>query len=64
MRDDPDSIKPIGEMELMTVESAAEEILRIVKDAPSARNINLNGKKVPAELAKDLIMFGKTGSLY
>jgi len=59
MRDDPDNVKIFGEMELMTAENAAEEVLRIVEARPLVRNIRLNGTNVSAKLAKDLIGFGK-----
>jgi Fe2+ or Zn2+ uptake regulation protein len=48
-----------GDMELMTIEDSAKEILDITKSDKLIRNIRINGAIIPAKIAKSLILFGK-----
>lgn len=48
-----------GEMELMSVEEAAREILKFSLSNSIIRNFRVYGKIVSADLAKRLILFGK-----
>ena len=51
--------QPYGEIELMTVEEAAEEVMRLVNYEGLVRSFRVKGVVVPAKLVKKLIDFGK-----
>jgi hypothetical protein len=51
-------VEAYGEMELMNLEDAAIEILKIIKTKPLIRNFRIKGAILPAKLAKELILFG------
>jgi hypothetical protein len=54
-----ENVEAFGEMELMTIEDAAKEILKITESSPLIKNIRVYGDKISARLAKNLILFGK-----
>jgi len=54
-----DQAEPFGEMELMSIDDAAREILKFATSSPTIRSFSVPGTKVPATLVKDLILFGK-----
>lgn len=53
--------KAWGEMELMSVEEGAREVLKFALSYSILRNFRVYGKMVSADLAKRLILFGKEG---
>ena len=48
-----------GEMELMNIKDAAKKVLDFSTSESTIKNISIPGIKIPAHLAKDLILFGK-----
>lgn len=58
-----DEAKPEGQMELISIEKATKNVLseleKILEGTQRVRNIRIYGQIVPAELAYDLIQFGK-----
>jgi hypothetical protein len=50
-----------GEMELMTINDAAREILKIAQTDSLVRNFRVKGTIVSAKFVKDLILFGRDG---
>ncbi len=54
-----DEAEAFGEMELMSLINAAEKILEFALSESRIRSIRINGEKVSAKLAKELILFGK-----
>lgn len=55
--------EPYGEIELMSVEKAAKQVIseleQIIIGNKRIQNIQISGDKIPAELAYELIKFGK-----
>lgn len=50
--------EPSGIMELMTIEGAAREVMRLVDYEGLVRSFGIEGHKIPATLVKELILFG------
>lgn len=53
--------KPFGEIELMTIEEAAKEVLDFAQPDQSTRNLRVEGTIIPTKLVKKLILFGSNG---
>jgi len=50
-----------GYMEILPVEEAAREVLRIAKESSLIRSFKIDGFIIPAKIVKSLILFGKEG---
>jgi len=53
-----DRAEPSGIMELMTIEEAAREVMRLVEYKGVVRSFRIEGHRIPATLVKELILFG------
>jgi len=53
-----DKLEAYGKMELITLEDASLEILKIVQSEPLIRSFRIDGEIIPSKLAKELILFG------
>ena len=51
--------KPFGEMEIMTIQKAAEKVLEYLDYEGNLRVFRINGHKIPAHIVYELIQFGK-----
>lgn len=58
-----DELEPFGKMELMSLENAAKEVLKVTNTNSKIKSIRATGDIVPARLVKDLILFGKYGKI-
>ena len=53
-----DELEAYGKMELISLEDAAKEILKMVQLESTVRNFRIEGTVIPAEIVKELILFG------
>jgi hypothetical protein len=59
-----DEAEAFGEMELLSVQEAAEEVLKFATSSSHILNFRVFGRIVSANLVKELILFGKYGDQY
>ena len=57
-----DNAEAFGEMELITLEDAAREILKVAQSDSLVRSFRIKGAIAPAQFVKDLIQFGRFGN--
>ena len=50
-----------GEMEIMTIEDAAKNVLKFTQDNSLIKSISVKGTPIPANIVKNLILFGRDG---
>lgn len=60
-----DEAKPFGQMEIMTVEDAAKEVVNAILESKliGKSDYRIQGEKISADLVYNLIKWGKNGSL-
>lgn len=56
-----DETEAFGEMEIMTIEDAAKSILEFSQYDPLIKIISIKGIQIPANIIKNLILFGRDG---
>jgi len=56
-----DEIEGYGNMEIMIIKEAAKQVLEISQKDTMVRSFRLNGIHIPAEIIRELILFGKKG---
>lgn len=56
-----EDIQPFGEMEIVTLREATEEVLKFLQSGSRIRSTTVRGHMVPANVVKELILFGRDG---
>lgn len=54
-----EEVDAFGDMELMTLEDSAKEVLKFAESSKLIRNLTIKGATVPASIVKNLILFGR-----